>query len=287
MPTGGIRVRTSGIMIPAFVAPAAAGFTGIGDIVAGAVAFYGTQAYTATYASGGGAALDLNNDGTGALAGTIHFLSNGTIDTSSADTLITAGNSRISQVYDHTGNGHHIAQANNNLRPQLQLTGLNNKPAMFFDVGRGDQFTSSATGTVTIVQPNSYVSVMSAITAAIGTAPILGDVGTADIWMGMRGATANFSMAGGAEIPYIAVPDANIHSLFGLASGAASFMQMDTSTSAQTNCGTTGYSSYIGLSLNGNGGTWNGYIANAGLWGSDVSANFNAVHTLNRTNWGF
>lgn len=286
MPTGGIRARTSGIMIPAFVAPAAAGFTGPGDLVSGATVFYGLHAYNAAYANGSNPAFDLHNDGTGAFVATITMLTSGGFDTSSANSVISGGASRVGKVYDQTGGGRHQVQSNNPERPQLQMTGLNGGPAIFFDNSRGDHFTSSATTTATISQPHSYVAVMSAITGAFGPSTILGDLASA-VWFGFRGNTTNYSMSGGAEVGFISVTDANIHSLFGLANGANSFMQLDTSTSAISNIGTTGFSSFICLGTNDIGGNYNGYIGQAGIWPSDISASFLTLNSNQKTVWGF
>jgi hypothetical protein len=260
-------------------------FTGPGDIVSGASAFYGLQAYTAAYASGGNPCLDLNNDGTGVFAGTVNFLSSGLMDASTASSLIAGGASRVSKVYDHTGNGRHQLQSNNGLRPQLQLTGLNGGPGLFFDLfGRAD--TMSMSGTVTIAQPNSYVAVAAAVAGVAGAEPILGDSAADTIYMGYRGSSANAIVGGGATEITLAVNTA-IHSWLALASGASSFIQIDTSASSTGNTGTSGYTGSIMLGGDFAGGSWNGYIGQACLYPSDISSSFGILNTNQHTNWNY
>lgn len=105
MPVGGIRARTSGIMVPAFVAPTAA-YQGPGDVVGGAYAWWGTRAYTA--ASIGQNAIDLFFSDTTVI--TYATIAGGGLNTTQidADAVTHGAPILVDKLYDQTGNGRHL-----------------------------------------------------------------------------------------------------------------------------------------------------------------------------------
>ena len=132
---------------------AASSYTGAGDIVSGAYAWYGLRGYNAAYATGSNPALDLV-DQAGANPLTVNILSNGRLDVASIDSWVTANSVttiKIAQAYDQTGNSRHVVQATLANMPVLNLTGLGSLPAMVFTQANSHNLLSSAT--VTQAQP--------------------------------------------------------------------------------------------------------------------------------------
>lgn len=67
----------------------------------------------------------------------IGTLASGTFDTASFNTFVGANDGFAVTAYDQTGGGNHVTQATAGLQPQVNLTGLNNLPAMDFTSASG------------------------------------------------------------------------------------------------------------------------------------------------------
>lgn len=267
MPVGGIRSRTSGIMVPSFVAAVAAAFQGAGDVVSGAVAWWGLRAYNAAYATGSNPALDLtDNVGT---TTTINILSTGFLDTATAAPLVATR--RVSKLYDQTGNGRHQIQATFATMPELDVSGT---PFMKWDNARGVFMVTS--GTVTQAQPFSQSIVVqrwqnftTQMDITIGNATANGRI------LFANSANNMFLFSGGSTTNF-AVSDSAYHAVQALFSGASSAAMVDGTNNAGLNAGTGGYSS-DGLQL-GNTNV-DMLLREAGVWFSDISASFTALNT--------
>ncbi len=259
-------------------------FTGPGDIQSGASAWWGLQSYSGAYASPGtNPAIDLNNDGTGAFAGTVNILSTGLLDAATATTLIAGGASSISKWYDQTGNGRHQLQASNGARAQLSLsTGPGgNTPAALFTGGASFYDTA---GSATIPQP--YACIVRTAAVPPGHAVIFGDDGTDLIYLGFRNNnTAN--LASGTSELSLAMSANTWVSLQAIGkAGAASLVQVDgSSTTGST--GSLGYTGQIGLSHDFGGSNWGGWYAQGGIWPFDNTSVLTAMNSNAHTNWGF
>ncbi len=264
-------------------------FTGPGDIQPGAYAWWGLQSYNASYGSGGNPAIDLNNDGTGAFAGTVNILSSGLLDVATATTLIAGGASRISKWYDQTGNGRHQLQSNNTIRAQLQLTAGpgGNTPAAFFDGQlRGDAYATA--GAATIPQPLSYAGVAK-IRNAAGVYVLMGDMTNVNIYFGVRQSGPDLMLAAGSGEFTGPVITQNVwHSVQGLSIPTnQQLAQFETTSSSGSGFGTAGYTAAMGLSNNANGSFWDGWIAQMGIWPVDNTSVLTAMNANQHANWGF
>src|SRR3954462_605040 len=82
------------------------GYTGPGDVVSGAFAWFGLRGYTAAYSTGSNPAVDLV-DQAGANPITINILSNGRLDVASINSWVTANSVstiKVAKLYDQSGN---------------------------------------------------------------------------------------------------------------------------------------------------------------------------------------
>jgi hypothetical protein len=100
--------------------PAAAGYSGPGDIVGGAQCWWGLRAYNASVAASGIAAVGLL-DAALTHATDIHLLSNGLLDLSNSFFSSFTPPFYIDKLYDQTGNGRDLVGVTR--RPVMALTG--------------------------------------------------------------------------------------------------------------------------------------------------------------------
>lgn len=105
-------------------------YTGPGDVVSGAAAFWGVRAYNRAYADGCHNAFDLRLSGGATM--TAKFIPSGDLDTATISAWQTAnggGSIFISKAYDQSGNGRDVVQVSTSLQPTLLLSGgRGNKP---------------------------------------------------------------------------------------------------------------------------------------------------------------
>jgi hypothetical protein len=122
-------------------------YTGPGDIVSGAYAWWGLRAYSA--ATIGDDCIELRRDSDNALQ-TFVTLSDGSLDVASISTFKGAANLFVRTLHDQTGNGRHHIQATNGDQPEFFLAGLGSLPVI--GSPGGDNFMATS-GTHTIAQP--------------------------------------------------------------------------------------------------------------------------------------
>lgn len=121
---------------PGTPASSGGGYTGPGDVVSGASAWWGLRCYNAAYA---GNVADLTDSSTGTTTGTRLVCNAGVVSalvSGSACTFVT-GNAcsslattcatacNVEELYDQTGNANHLIQAGNSARPTYTQNCLN------------------------------------------------------------------------------------------------------------------------------------------------------------------
>ena len=139
------------------VPPAPSGYTGPGDVVSGAYAWYGLRGYTAAYSTGSNPALDLV-DQAGANQITVNILSDGRLDVASISAWVTANSVstiKVKRWYDQSGNARHLNQATLTNMPVLNLTGFGSLPAVTI-TGTVPQTMATSTGSFAQSQPITY-----------------------------------------------------------------------------------------------------------------------------------
>lgn len=126
------------------------GYTGVGDIASGWLAWFGMRAYNAAYATGSHAAMDIV-DQAGANTLTVNILSTGALDVASISAWVTAHTVTtilVTKLYDQTGNGFHLTQATVGAMPTLllaQTIGSGSFPLML--LANGQQMLSATAPT--------------------------------------------------------------------------------------------------------------------------------------------
>lgn len=262
------------------------GYTGPGDVVGGALAWYGLRAYNGVYASPGtNPAVDLV-DQAGANPITIAILSNGNLDVASISTWVTAHSVttiKVTKIYDQSGNAKHALQATLANMPALLLNQIGSLPALRYTGGASSGQTLVTSGTVTQAQPFTISTAYQRTSANSGNFnPVL------CAFSGATGILGNFNMFAGSSVGPTQTDNA-FHAGQGMFNGASSSAYVDGVLTSSLNPGAGGYSANT-ISLGGdNAGNrfLNGFILEAGLWGSDISANNAAMNSNQHAYWGF
>jgi hypothetical protein len=139
----------------------AAAYVGPGDIVSGAVVWYGLRAYSAAYAAVTGNAVGLV-DQAGANAITIKVKTDGSLDVASISTWVTAHTVttiKVATLFDQSGNGVDLTQGTVANMPTLVLASLGSLPTLVFTAASSQQ-VSNASGTVILANPYTLSLVM-------------------------------------------------------------------------------------------------------------------------------
>lgn len=268
-----------------FKAAAAASYQGPGDIVSGALAWYGLRAYSATYASPGtNPAIDIV-DQSNANPLTVAILSTGALDVASIATWVTAhsvSTIKITKLYDQSGNSRNLIQSTLANMPVLVLSGLGSLPVI-----RHTSTTNMLTSlTVTQAQPVTIVAVAKRTTVSGALGLIFGN-STASPTVLFSVAANGASLFAGSSVSIGTAADSAFHCLQGLFNGASSTGNIDGSVSGSVNPGSGGFSANA-LTFNSAAFPFSGDFVEAGLWagnfsgGNQTSTNSN-VHTY----WGF
>lgn len=137
-------------------------YTGPGDIVTGATAWYGVRAYNAAYAATGtGKAVNIRRASDNS-AMDIVILTNGKLDVTTASTFCASTTCYVTEWYDQTGNGKNATQTTAGNQPTLAFSGCNFTITTACVVFNGT--TSYLLTSFTQNQPNTvYVSLYSSI----------------------------------------------------------------------------------------------------------------------------
>lgn len=251
-----------------------ASYTGPGDIVSGAFAWYGLRGYNAAYT---GHAIRIVDSG-GSNATDIDILSGGSLDTATLTTWIgTHGTASVTKVYDQSGNSRDMSNATVAQMPTLNTTGV-----LSLIAGNGT-FPASANVTLSQAFSGSFVA----------NRPVDGSGGvTAFFINGNVGSGFNFQHAtpgyigfgftlnvhhSGAYTPGTYVP------VQYLANGASSAIYY-TGSSETVDPGSAGWAGDPLMLWTNNADAIR--LTEAGLWSGDKSANFSALETNQKSYWG-
>lgn len=259
------------------VAPA--GYQGPGDVVSGAVAWWGLRCYNTAY-TGNVADVYAPVDASHTL---LTCSVGGTINqTLQALSITCAVSCTIKTLYDQTGNGNDITQATEANRPTFSATPL----VCSVFTSANSTFLSGGT-TVTLSTPLTYSTVVN----------ISNDGGVVIGYFGLNLQTSgpdNVRMFDGTNVLDATVLNGSLHALQAIdgGSGAGASQIYDngsTTTGTLSGSGTTGGFSIVVGSSNGFAGFLDGSICELGLWNVDfTSPDRRAAMTSNqRTYWGF
>ena len=262
-----------------FTGAASAGYTGPGDIVSSAFAWWGLRAYSA--ATRGTNCVELRRD-SDHTAQPFVTLSDGKLDVGSITTFKGAANLYIRTLYDQSGNGRHLTQTTNSNQPRFNLADLGALPTIG-GVGIDDDIMLTAA--LTLPQPFT-ASVVAYYDGEAGIYAYAGETGSLAVRIGRRGGTAILD-CGSEQSQTISN---GWHSVHSVANGASSDICID-GTSNTKNVGTNGFSSIatafmsdaVGVAYWGQRTTEFGYWPTASWSSGDKSALSSNQHTY----WAF
>lgn len=260
---------------------AGSSYIGPGDVVSGAVAWWGLRAYSA--AKTGTKIANVCNSGDANCAD-INSLSNGNFDVTTAQGSPlncggAGGTCTIKTLYDQSGNTNcsaaacDVTNATAANRPTLVFNCINTSlPCMNF-VRASSQVLTNSAGISSQTQPNtfSYVALSpdnlnTYAVAGTGTSTTIGASSTNNLVYEYSG-SANFTATAAQN---------QTHSIQNIMNGASSELYIDgTGTTPGTNPGTTAASGAINIGSDGFSDLMTGKIEEVGPWNQDFSASSN------------
>jgi hypothetical protein len=233
-------------------------YVGPGDIVGGALGWWGGRAYSA--ASIGMNAIRIARSSDSAEQDFV-TLASGALDTASIATFIGAGSGRVTKLYDQTGNGRHLAESEID-GPLYIASGDWGKPQFNF-VGSVPN-TLWYTTTITLSQPFTGV-VFARHTTSGGQQSLL--MAGSTVQIGYTLSLANQVFAYASDIGSATASDNAFHAIQVVFNDDSSVIQVDT-TSTNVDAGPSGMFSggfYIGRTNSGAQG-FDGSMSEAGMW---------------------
>lgn len=255
-------------------------YTGPGDVVSGAYAWYGLRGYTAAYSTGSNPAVDLV-DQAGANPITINILANGRLHVASINSWVTANSVstiKVTRWYDQSGNARHANQATLSKMPVLNLTGFGSLPAMVFTASGSMDLQS---GSVTQAQP---ITASMVYTRGSASGAIVARAG---------GSTMFARTSSGATVLNAGTDTGNVgtaangswHAFQGILNGASSAVFIDGAATTGLNAGTNGLSaSPIGIGTGAGVAFFDGSMAEVGIWAAAFTTSGGGQADLINTN---
>jgi hypothetical protein len=273
------------------------GYTGPGDVVSGAYAWWGLRAYNA--AKAGTKAANICNSGDANCAD-VNTLSNGNFDVTTAQGSPlncggTGGTCTIKVLYDQSGNTNcagsvacdlNVTAGGASARPTLTFSCVVSLPCMTLSGASGHRVES--TGAAATQNQPYTISIVAKRTGSFTTNGGIfymngngGDLETnasTNTWKQYAGSNATFTIS-----------DSSPHALQAIFNGASSNVYIDgSSTGTSPGASSFGSSGNVILGDNGGGNSINGWVGEVGVWGSGLSAgNQSAMNSNQHTYWGF
>jgi len=264
----------------------AASYSGPGDIVAGALAWYGLRAYSAAQCTGSVAAIRIVKASDGTAAQNINILTTGALDVATIAALGYAV--KVTTWYDQSGAGRHLTNATLATMPTLNLTGLGSLPALQFIDGTDGQTLSYAAGMGAQAQPNSFSLIFRRVAANNYQGYLLDSASNGVMANNVANSMLFYNGSGLAVVP---ATDGAFHAAQLIAdhAGAGSYGYVDGTNTALNLGATTGWAAgEIRIGANGARSTPQMTLAEVGIWHSAFSAgNSSAMNSNQHTYWGF
>jgi hypothetical protein len=254
-------------------------YSGPGDAVSGAVAWWGLRAYT--LASIGANAVRLREDGLNTEQDFV-TIAGGGLDLAAISTFKGANNLFVVKLYDQVGSNH-MLQATAGNQPKFTLAVIGAKPVLEGDGARSLQSTSN----MTQAQPVTTSSVFYHF-AAGGRDRLFGTLADNTWGGGVNDTTANriFISASGTPVEVTATDD-TWRAVQWVFNDTSSDLNVDGSVNT-VSPGTVGQGAALVHYMDNYSDQWNGYTTEFGLWASAFSsAQSSAMSANQHTYWGF
>jgi hypothetical protein len=268
--------------LPLYPTTVAGGYTGPGDVVSGATAWWGLRCYNSAYT---GNVADVWDAATGSTTETLLTCSSGGTINQTINTLATtcAVACRIKTLYDQTGNGHNATQATNSGRPTFTLSGLGSLSVATFVAANQTILVSNSIATG--AQPYTTSGVYKNTNA--GQSPFLSGTSSGIPQMG-AGISANNAYIYAGSVANAAATDSSFHAVQGVFSGASSVLYID-GTSNSVSAGTSTATTFFNIgSDDGTTHFMDGAGGEVGIWPIGFSGTQQANMNSNQhTYWGF
>lgn len=271
-------------LLGAGTATSAAAYSGPGDIVSGAKAWWGLRGYNAAFA--GNAAnvclpLDVTCADVAIVSGSLSLSALGVLGCNDSTSICT-----VKTLYDQTGNGNTITQGTIGKRPKLTVSCVSSLPCMTFASASSQTMQTSAAFSDTSQQWS--ISVVGNRTANFTTAQVfIGDVSSHSA--GFSATSGNAQFNAGSTVDATA-SNTTIHAIQFVANGASSIIYVDgSSTTVNAGAGTFGVDDLVYLGSLGDSSRYlTGSIMEIGVWPSGFTGgNQSSMNSNQHTYWGF
>jgi hypothetical protein len=283
------------------IAASGGGYTGPGDVVSGAYAWWGLRCYNNAYS---GLVADITDASSGNTTGTRLQCSSGTVSavvSGSACTFVTgnacsslattcASSCNVVTLYDQSGASNctgpcNMAQASNGARPTVMVSCLNSHPCMVFN------------GTSHLLQtPNPASSqiqpyTMSGVAERTGNTSVFADIigaNTNAVQFLFNSGANQFTLYAGSVASPVTANDSAYHAIQGVYNGSSSIIYVDGTQTTGLSAGASALGNTAPIILGAGNNYLTGNIAEAGIWpiGLNTTQQSN-MNSNQHTYWGF
>lgn len=250
-------------------------YSGPGNIVGGAKAWWGLRGYSSAYSTGSNPSVQILRQSDSTTA-TINILASGLFDTATALSFCNGTICSVKTLYDQTGNGYNLTQPTASKQPILIFSCLAFAPCLGFFGSPAEYLTT--TSFASLSQPYSISSVVARVGNYTGENDLVTAVNGSNVGsvVGFYAATNTASTYGGsATNQWTNVPDNVLHAMMWVVNGASSTFYFDQS-SATTGTNVGSASTYSTLSVGGNsiGNSHylTGQVTEIGIWPIGISS---------------
>lgn len=256
----------------------AASYVGPGDVVSGAVLWWGLRCYNNAYSGNVAdvyAPLDASH--------TLLTCSAGGVINQTLQSLATtcATSCTVKTLYDQTGNGYTLSNSTSAARPKLVLNAVGANPAMQF-VSASDLHLT--TGSFSQSQPYTYSVVANSTSGASWQCLISDHDGNEQLCY----QSPKIQFASPSNVTVSMTQNA-WHAIQAVANSASGAIGLDGVWTASLNAGSTGISTTSEFMGSDNSGdALNGYEVEAGIWPLAFnSTQASAMNTNQKAYWGY
>lgn len=279
-----MRRKIYASIVTPFLVPAAGpvAYSGPGDVVSGAMAWWGLRGYTRAYSTGSNPGIDVVDTATQLITTTINILANGALDVA---TIAALGYGvSVSKMYDQTGSGYHLVATAGTL-PVLTLSGLGSLPVITFN---GTSSALAAFAVPNTAQPVTVSAVANSTNNSAQQSLFYNSIQVAYNVGGASPNTANLYASGNLPSDAV-VSDGFWHALQGIFNAASSELNVDGSAASTGAIGSDSMAnSRFDLGSIGGSQWFKGKVVEMGVWTIVFSgANSSAMSGNQHTYWGF
>lgn len=289
MPGTTIKTRTSGIMVPAFVAPTT-GYQGPGDFASFA-SWWGLRAYSSAKLSGSTKAMQIGKASDGSNPTDINILATGSIDVAAITGHPDYPSVTCITLYDQVGSNNFVTSGTGaRFTVLVGASGLGGSTVSLATGPIASAHTMTASHAAAIVQTFSMSAVCVRRSSFTTAQTIFSETGTDFTMINYEGVSNQArAYAGTASLLNNSATDNTWNAMNARFSGATSRLRVN-GTSVDNDAGTNGFVNTETYTLNTAGaGLAAGdlEIVECGIATTDISGVFASIESNQRSYWGF